>query len=102
MADGTVAVAAPDRARTPPSFDRPTATAKPPSVPVPAPPKNGNLTWQEKYVGSVAAVAGTFWITMGMMGLAAGAVTLGSALPLVAGVVAVGFAVKIFTKKLRL
>lgn len=102
MADGTVAVAAPDRAQTPPSVKRSESAVKPASVPVPSPPKSDKLTWQEKYVGTIAAVAGTFWITMGMMGLAAGAVTLGSALPIVAGALAIGFAVKIFTKKFRL
>jgi len=101
MADGTVAVAAPDRAKTPPSVARSGPSVKPAAVPVPPPHKNDKLTWQEKTLGVGAAVAGSFWITMGVLGLAAGAVTLGSAIPIVAGVVALGFAVKIFTKKLR-
>lgn len=102
MADGTVAVAAPDRAQTPSSVNRTGPAVKPASVPVPPPHKSDKLTWQEKYVGSVAAVAGTFWMTMGVLGLAAGAVTLGSALPIVAGALAIGFAVGIFRKKIRL
>lgn len=102
MANGAVAVAAPDRAQTPPSVTRPGPTAKPAPVPVPAPPKSDKLTFQEKYFGVVAAAAGTFWMTMGALGLAAGAVTLGSALPIVAGALAIGFAVGIFTKKIRL